>query len=142
MEAARRLTGMRPRKVKGEWVYPHSADVLAAAHLQPIEYYLRKRRHTIYNTIRSRDVLKECEGAKQRRGTPLRLFWAEQDMTMPERREYGAEGGGGSAPPSPASRARVAPQARPTIAEERPREAMSVTDAATEALWRAAHINA
>ena len=36
VEAARRLTGMRPRKVKGEWVYPHSADVLAAAHLQPI----------------------------------------------------------------------------------------------------------
>ena len=39
------------------------------------------------------------------------------------------------------SRARVAPQARPTIAEERPREAMPVTDAATEARWRAAHIN-
>ena len=51
VEAARRLTGMRPRKVKGEWVYPHSADVLAAAHLQSIEYYLRKRRHTVYNTV-------------------------------------------------------------------------------------------
>ena len=36
VEAARRLTGMRSRKVKGEWVYPHSADVLATAHLQPI----------------------------------------------------------------------------------------------------------
>ena len=29
VEAARRLTGMHPRKVKGEWIYPHSADVLA-----------------------------------------------------------------------------------------------------------------
>ena len=77
MEAARRLTGMRPRKVKGEWIYPHSADVLAAAHLQPIEYYLRKRRHAVYNTIRGRNVLKECEGAERRRGTPPRLFWAQ-----------------------------------------------------------------
>ena len=55
MEAARRITGMRPRKVAGKWVYPHSADVLAAAHLQPIAYYIQ----------------------------------AEQDMTEPERREYG-----------------------------------------------------
>ena len=140
VEAARRLTGMRPRKVKGEWVYPHSADVLAAAHLQPIEYYLRKRRHTVYNTIRGRDVLKECEGAERRRGTPPRLFWAEQDMAVPERRDYWTEGEGTTHPPS-ASRARVALQARPTIAEERLREAMPVTDAATEALWRAAHIN-
>ena len=58
VEAKRRLTGMRPRKVNGEWVYPHSADVMAAAHLQPIEYYLPKRRHTVYNTIRGRDILK------------------------------------------------------------------------------------
>ena len=59
MEAVRRLTGMRPRKVKGVWVYPHSADVLAAAHLQPIAYYIQKRRHTVYNTIRGLGVLKE-----------------------------------------------------------------------------------
>ena len=52
---------MRPRKAKGEWIYPHSADVLTAVHLQPIECYLRKRRHTVYNTIRDRDVLKQCE---------------------------------------------------------------------------------
>ena len=93
MEVARRHTGMRPRKVKGEWVYPHSANVLATAHLQPIEYYPQKRRHAVYNTIRGRDVLKECEGAERRRGTPSRLFWAEQDMSMPERLVYRAEGG-------------------------------------------------
>ena len=61
-------------------------------------------------------------------------------MTAPERREYGAEGEG-STPPTPASRARVAPQVRPTIGEERPRKAMPVTAAATEARWQAAHIN-
>ena len=47
VEAARRLTSMRPRKVKGEWVCPHSADVLATAHLQTIEYYIQKRRYTV-----------------------------------------------------------------------------------------------
>ena len=48
VEAARRLTGMRPQKVKGVWIYPHSANVLTTVHLQPIECYLRKRRHTVY----------------------------------------------------------------------------------------------
>merc|ERR1711966_220286 len=138
VEAARRLTGMRPRKVKGVWVYPHSADVLAAAHLQPIAYYIQRRRQTVHNTIRDRDVLKECKGAERRRGTPPRLFWAQQDMTAPEPREYGPEEGTGSTSAPSASRARVAPQARPTIiVEERPREAMPVVDAATEARWRA-----
>ena len=41
VEAARRLTGMHPRKVMGEWVYPHTADVLAATHLQPINFTSR-----------------------------------------------------------------------------------------------------
>lgn len=40
VEAARQLTGMRPRKVKGAWVYLHFAENLAAAHLQPIKYYI------------------------------------------------------------------------------------------------------
>ena len=104
MEAVRRLTGMRPRKVKGEWVYPHSADVLAAAHLQAIEYYLQKHRYTVYNPVHGRGVLKECEGAEWRRGTPPCLFWVEQDMAVPERREYGAEGKGSIPPPPPPRR--------------------------------------
>ena len=102
VEAAWRLTGMRPRKVKGEWVYPHSADVLTTAHLKTIEHYIQKRRHTVYNTIWDRDVLKECEGVERRRGIPLRLFWADQYMAAPERREYGTEGEGSV--PLPAAR--------------------------------------
>ena len=105
----------------------HTTDVLAAAHLQPIKFYIQNRRHTDHNTIRDRDVLKKCEGAERRRGTPPRLFWVGQDMTAPERIEYGGGGGEGtSAPHVAAAHARVAPQARPTIAvEERPREALS-----------------
>ena len=99
VEAARRLTGMHPWKVKGEWAYPHSADVLAAAHLQTILYYIQKCRHTVHNTIRDRDVLKEYRGAERRRGSPSRLFWVEQDMTEPVRWEYGEEGGEYCPPP-------------------------------------------
>ena len=47
VEAARRLTGMRAKKVEGEWVYPHSEDVLAASHLQPISHYIGKRCYTV-----------------------------------------------------------------------------------------------
>ena len=90
MEAARRFTGMRSRKVKGEWVYLHLADVLVAAHLQPIAYYIQKRCHTVHDTIRDHDVLKECRGAERRCGTPPCLFWVEQDIIAVEERPHGA----------------------------------------------------
>ena len=103
-------------------------------------YYIQKHRHTVYNTIRDRDVLKECEEAERRRGTPPRLLWAQQDMTAPEPREYGPEERG-TTPTPLVSRARVAPQARPTITvAERPREAMPVSNPELEARWNAAHI--
>ena len=52
VKAARRITGKMPHKVRrggGEeqWVYPHTAEVLAAAGLQPLRHYIDKRRHTI-----------------------------------------------------------------------------------------------
>ena len=75
VQAARRLTGMRPREVKGEWVYPHSTDVLAAAHLQLIEHYIQKRRHTIAQTVEGRGIPEECRGAERRQGTLPRLYW-------------------------------------------------------------------
>ena len=37
IEAARRLTGMMPKTIRGAWVYPKAANVLAAARLHPIE---------------------------------------------------------------------------------------------------------
>ena len=67
-------------------MYPHSTDVLTAAHLQPTKFYIQNRRHIVYNIIWDRDVLKDCEGAERRRGTPPRLFWVGQDMTAPEPR--------------------------------------------------------
>ena len=61
--------------------------MLAAAHLQTVEHYIQVRYHIVHNNIRDRGVLRECEGAERRRGTPPRLFWSEKDMTKPERRE-------------------------------------------------------
>ena len=115
---------------------------MTAAHLQLIEYYIQKRRHTVHTTICGRDVLKECEGTERRRGTSPRLFWAQQDMMAPEPREYGPEEGEDTTSTPSVSRARVAPQARPTITGvERPREAMPVSNPELEARWNAAHIN-
>ena len=106
--------------------------------LQTIKHYIQKRRHTVHNSIQSRDVLKEYEGAERRIDTPPCLFWMAQDMTVPERREYGAEGGEG-APPPPESRTRVAPQAGPTIAEVRPRGNAGVGSGVGGAMARRAH---
>ena len=64
---SRQISRLRPEGLS--WsailrVYPRSADVLAAEHLQTIEHYIQRRRHAVYNTIQGCDVLKECEGAE------------------------------------------------------------------------------
>ena len=63
VEAARRLTGMKPQKVNGVWEYPHSADVLEAASVRTIADTTAKRRSNISQTIEGRQVLKECREA-------------------------------------------------------------------------------
>ena len=72
VECARRLTGMRPRKVGKKWVYPKSAAVLAKAGLKPLSFYIQKRWATVAATIADRPVLEECRGAARLRGTPVR----------------------------------------------------------------------
>ena len=47
VEAARRLTGMRPKKQGDSWVYPKSAVVLRAARLRTIGDYIARRRQTV-----------------------------------------------------------------------------------------------
>ena len=69
VECARRLTGMRPRKVRGKWVYPKSAEVLKKANLKPLRHYIQKRRHTVHGTISARPVLRECKEATRLKGS-------------------------------------------------------------------------
>ena len=70
MEAVQRITGKMPCKVRREdeeqWVYPHTADVLAAAGLHPLRHYINKRRHIIWKSVRSRPILEECTLARRR----------------------------------------------------------------------------
>ena len=103
MECARRLTGMRPRKRGGTWVYPKSADVLRAARLQPLKHYIQKRRATVAAAVGERPVLEACKGAERLRGSPVRTTWWELDLTLtpePEEEEDDvAPGMGGSGPP-------------------------------------------
>ena len=62
VEAARRLTGMRPSKRGDSWVYPTSADVLRAARLRTIGDYIARRRQTVLWAIADRPILDECRG--------------------------------------------------------------------------------
>ena len=74
-----------------------------------------------------------------KQGTPPRTWWWDQKTEDPTRHDYSREGEA-AAPPQVAPLARLAPQARPTIAEgERPREAMSQVDADAERQWTTAH---
>ena len=90
VEAARRITGKKPYKVKrgGEevWIYPHSADVLAEVGLRLLRHYIDKRRATIAKTIRDRPILLECGRAERLEGTPCRLCWWQQILDYSARR--------------------------------------------------------
>ena len=80
VEAARRLTGMRPSKRGETWVYPKSADVLRAARLRTVREYIAWRRQTVRQAIADRPILEECRRAERRRGSPARLYWWEQEF--------------------------------------------------------------
>ena len=80
VEAARRLTGMRPSKRGDSWVYPKLADVLRVARLRTIGDYIARRRQTVLRAIADRLILEECMGAERRRGIPTRLYLWEQEF--------------------------------------------------------------
>jgi hypothetical protein len=82
VEAARRLTGMRPKKIGELWIYPKSSSVLAAARLHPIAYYITKRRQTVLKAIEGRPILDACREAERRRGSPSRQYWWEQNFSL------------------------------------------------------------
>ena len=57
---------MMPRKVKGKWVCPHSANVLAATSLKPLQHYIDKLWNTIVTTIQGQPTLELCRGTEKR----------------------------------------------------------------------------
>ena len=129
------------------FIYPHSADVLVAAGLQPLRHYIDKRRATTTKSIQDRPVLVECMGAKRREGTPRRVCWWQQVLDYAGEEEGGnagpTEGLESLAPPartpptplSPSARRAPAPRRSPvglmTMAEEE----------AFDALMAAAHFH-
>ena len=133
-----------------EWVYPHTADVLAAAGLQPLRHYIDKRRNTIWKSVRGRPILEECMGAERRGGTPRRLNWWHQTM------DYTGEGVGKEAgstgrsdglalparspPATPPPPARRVPAPAPPRREPMPRTSAAEQEA-LDALWQAAHFH-
>ena len=133
-----------------EWVYTHTANVLAEAGLHPLRNILDKCRKTICKSVRGRPILEECMGAERRGGTPRRLNWWHQTMDYTGEgvgKEAGSTGGlNGSAlparsppttPPPPARRA-PAPPWRPRS----PVELLDTVDQETlDVLWGAAHFH-
>ena len=85
VRAARRMTGMMPRKkYDGSWVYPDSAKVLEAAGMRSIAHYVGVRRAHILQYIAGRPIYELCMEAKRKRGTGRKTFWFEQEMILEE----------------------------------------------------------
>jgi len=70
VEAARRLTGMMPKKRGETWIYPKSKEVLAAARLKPIGEYITLRRQRVAALVVRRPVAEACRETEAMRGTP------------------------------------------------------------------------
>ena len=92
VECAWRLTDIRLRKHGDKLVYSKSANVLRAARLQPLHYYIQKRRATVAKAIATGPILEECRGAPRLRGILVRNTWWEQDLTPPPEPERGGGG--------------------------------------------------
>ena len=92
VECARRLMGLRPRKVKGKLVYPESAEVLKKANLKPMRHYTQKRRHTAHGAVSARPVLEKCKRAVQLKGSSLRKYWWDLPMKAPKEEDNGPSG--------------------------------------------------
>ena len=66
------------------WVYPKSADVMAAAGLRPIRESILRRRRTVLAAIEGRKLLAECREAERQPGSPARRYWWEQEFELDE----------------------------------------------------------
>ena len=76
---ARRLSGLMPRLVSGEWHYPPIEEALATAGLEPLEVYITRRRETLLAQITSRPIYRICEATNRLPSTPpTTLVWWEQ----------------------------------------------------------------
>ena len=80
VEASYCLMEIRLQKVKEEWIYPHSADILATVRLCPIQHYVIKRCAAIARTITNLAILREDSETESRQGSSPRLYWLEQSM--------------------------------------------------------------
>ena len=78
--AARRITGIRPRKRGATWIYPKSALILKAVRLMMMMEYVAARRQTVAALAVGRPVLGECQRTEMRRGTATRPLWWDQDI--------------------------------------------------------------
>ena len=73
---------MLPKKRGDTWVYPKSADVLAAARLRPLEFAITRRRRTVLAAVGERPILAECRRAERQWGSPSRQYWWEQEFEL------------------------------------------------------------
>ena len=106
IKAARPMTGLLYKMIRGTWKFPKSKTVLVAAGLHPIEHYVQVRRTFIMRWVLDRPILELCRSAERRRGTTPRLYWWKQPMDLDEvsagaPANVAAEGdkGEGGAPP-------------------------------------------
>lgn len=81
-EAARRFTGMRPKKRGETGVYPRSTAVLQKARFLTVRVCIAKRRQTAAALVAGRPVLEVCMKMERMRGAVPHTMWWDQDIDL------------------------------------------------------------
>lgn len=81
---ARRITGLTPRLVAGEWHYPPLAEAMKLAGLYPMKEYVRRRQATYADYLATRPLYQLCVNTPPVPGTSRQLRYWEQDHELTE----------------------------------------------------------
>ena len=70
--AARRLAGMYPKLINGQWEQPPVVEALEAASLLPMDVYLTRRRARMLQLVQGQPVYDLCSTTERLPGTPTK----------------------------------------------------------------------
>ena len=70
-------------KSDGTWTYPHSETVLEDAGLLKIEEYIQKRRDTIFDFVRNRQVYQKCKDFEVDKKHECYYWWKQSFSVEP-----------------------------------------------------------
>ena len=84
-KAARYITNRHIRPLNDgtdEWIYPTSESMLEDARLFEIEVYIQRRRDTVFNFVKNREIYRECLELETDDDNSEYIYWWKQPLNL------------------------------------------------------------